>query len=87
MKNKTLTALGIGACAAACAAGLLVPALMAGGAAGLAGWLSFSGGADLVLCVAAAAIIAGAVYLLIRRSKAAACGADASCGCAPAPDA
>jgi hypothetical protein len=81
MKDKTLTGLGIGACAAACAAGFLVPALMTGGAAGLAAWFSISG-ADILMCTALAAALGGAAYLIHRRRKAAACAADNSCGCA-----
>ncbi len=80
MKDKTLTGLGIGACAAACAAGFLVPALMTGGAAGLAAWFSISG-ADILMCAALAAALAGAAYLIHRRRKAAACASDGSCRC------
>jgi hypothetical protein len=80
MKDKTLAGLGIGACAAACAAGFLIPALIAGGAAGLAAWFSISG-ADILMCAVPAAFLAGAAYLIHRRRKAAACAADGSCGC------
>ncbi len=90
--NKSLAAIfGIGACAAACAAALIVPAAIGGGGLGLGAALS---GASLELGIVVAATAAGLAIFLLRRQRPAArvtplsvdthaFAADGSCGCGP----
>lgn len=92
--NKSLVAmLGIGACAAACAAALIVPALIGVGGLGLGAALT---GASLeVGIIVALAAIGLANFSVQRRKKSPAiaplaredhgtsCAADGSCGCSP----
>ena len=92
--NKSLGAiLGIGACAAACAAALIVPALIGFGGLGIGAAIS---GASLELGVLVALAAAGLAVFLVRRRNTLAtathtadqghgpsCAADGSCGCSP----
>jgi hypothetical protein len=81
MTPKTLTGLGIGACAAACAAGLLAPVLLVGGTAGFAAWMAGNGAIEIIACALPAVALLVAALLFYRRKKAAACAADKSCRC------
>lgn len=92
--NKSLAALlGIGACAAACAAALIIPAMIGVGGLGLGAALS---GASLELGIMVALATAGLAVFLVRRKRKSArvaplqrqdhghsCAADGSCGCGP----
>lgn len=89
MKNKGLAAIGIGACAAACAGALALPAILGAGALGAGGTLAvFSGtSVEVVVCLLAVAAIAGMFFLWGRKARAQvtkqACASDGSCGCNP----
>ena len=72
---------GLIACAACCAAPLVLPALLGAGATtGLGAWLFARGEwIGLVVLIAGAAL---AVGLRRARAQAPACATDGSCGCA-----
>jgi hypothetical protein len=89
MKSKGLAAIGIGACAAACAGALALPAMLGAGALGAGETLAIFSGAsvEVVVCLIAAAAIAGVAFLWGRKTRAQAtqqaCATDGACGCKP----
>ena len=86
MNNRFLAAAGIGACAAACAASLALPAILGAGALGAGSLAAFETGlgTEFLVVVAAALAVTGAfIWRRSRRAKAT-CASDGSCGCKPA---
>jgi hypothetical protein len=89
MKSTKIVAVGVGACAAACAGAAALP-LLAGagilGAGGLgAGTLLAGLGVAEIICVGAPILIfiAAGIFFVTRQrtSHPASCAADGSCGC------
>jgi hypothetical protein len=88
MKNNRMAVVGVGACVAACAGSLAIPALLGAGALGAGGTAAWFSGAssELVLCLIAAVTLAGIAFSLGRRTaptSTASCAADGACGCNP----
>ena len=85
MNNRFLAAAGIGACAAACAASLALPAILGAGALGAGSFAAFETGLGTEFLVLVAATLAAAGVFIWRRSRRAevTCASDGSCGCKP----
>ena len=88
MKSKHMAALGLGACATACAASLALPAMLGAGVLGLGGAATVLAGvgAEVVICGAGALAMISGMVLLFRRkvAESARCASDGGFGCNPA---
>ncbi len=87
MNGKWMATIGIGACAAACSAGLLIP-FLAGGSIALGLGAFLGGKLETLLCLAVFVAIAGVAFVFYRRrNNQQACATDKSCGCGPMKEA
>jgi hypothetical protein len=89
MKKNLMVGAGVGACAVACAGVALLPALLGGGTLALGGAAALLAASynEVILRLAAAALVLAGIWLLLRRkgtaAKPDACVTDGSCGCKP----